>query len=227
MTEDATLHISESSPALHYGQEAFEGLKAYRTKDGSIQLFRPDENAKRLQRTADRLLMPQVPVEKFVDACKKVVRANEEYVPPYGTGATLYLRPLLIGVGDIIGVHPADEYIFTIFAMPVGNYFKGGLAPTNFLIQDEYDRAAPHGTGAAKVGGNYAASMLPGKLPMILISLMLSTLTQQPTLRLKKSVLQTSLGLQQIMSSLLRLAHLSCHQLRNSHCFTWLKIVLV
>ena len=164
LTEDATLHISESSPALHYGQEAFEGLKAYRTKDGSIQLFRPDENAKRLQRTADRLLMPQVPVEKFVDACKKVVRANEEYVPPYGTGATLYLRPLLIGVGDIIGVHPADEYIFTIFAMPVGNYFKGGLAPTNFLIQDEYDRAAPHGTGAAKVGGNYAASMLPGKI---------------------------------------------------------------
>ena len=164
LTEDATLHISEASPALHYGQEAFEGLKAYRTKDGSIQLFRPDENAKRLQRTADRLLMPQVPVDKFVDACKQVVRANEEYVPPYGTGATLYLRPLLIGVGDIIGVHPADEYIFTIFAMPVGNYFKGGLAPTNFLIQDDYDRAAPHGTGAAKVGGNYAASMLPGKI---------------------------------------------------------------
>ena len=108
--------------------------------------------------------MPQVPVDKFVDACKQVVRANEEYVPPYGTGATLYLRPLLIGVGDTIGVHPADEYIFTIFAMPVGNYFKGGLAPTNFLIQDEYDRAAPHGTGAAKVGGNYAASMLPGKI---------------------------------------------------------------
>ena len=108
LTEDATLHISESSPALHYGQEDFEGLKAYRTKDGSIQLFRPDENAKRLQRTADSLLMPQVPVDKFVDACKQVVRANEEYVPPYGTGATLYLRPLLIGVGDIIGVHPAE-----------------------------------------------------------------------------------------------------------------------
>ena len=164
LTEDATLHLSESSPSLHYGQQAFEGLKAYRTKDGSIQLFRPDQNAKRLQRTADRLLMPQVPVDMFVDACKAVVKANEEYVPPYGTGATLYLRPLLIGVGDIIGVHPADEYIFTIFAMPVGNYFKGGLVPTNFLIQDEYDRAAPHGTGAAKVGGNYAASMLPGKI---------------------------------------------------------------
>jgi len=155
LTEDATLHLSESSPSLHYGQQAFEGLKAYRTKDGSVQLFRPDQNAKRLQRTADRLLMPQVPVDMFVDACKAVVKANEEYVPPYGTGATLYLRPLLIGVGDIIGVHPADEYIFTIFAMPVGNYFKGGLVPTNFLIQDEYDRAAPHGTGAAKVGGNY------------------------------------------------------------------------
>lgn len=164
LTEDATLHISESSPSLHYGQQAFEGLKAYRTKDGSVQLFRPDENAKRLQRTADRLLMPQVPTDMFVDACKQVVRANEEFVPPYGTGGTLYLRPLLIGVGDIIGVKPAEEYIFTIFAMPVGNYFKGGLVPTNFLIQDEYDRAAPHGTGAAKVGGNYAASMLPGKI---------------------------------------------------------------
>lgn len=163
LTEDATLHISESSPSLHYGQQAFEGLKAYRTKDGSIQLFRPDQNALRLQRTADRLLMPQVPVEMFVEACKQVVKANADYVPPYGTGGTLYLRPLLIGVGDIIGVKPADEYIFTIFAMPVGNYFKGGLAPTNFLIQDEYDRAAPNGTGAAKVGGNYAASLLPGK----------------------------------------------------------------
>lgn len=163
LTEDATLHMSESSPALHYGQQAFEGLKAYRTKDGSIQLFRPDQNAERLQRTADRLLMPQVPTEMFVEACKAVARANHDYVPPYGTGGTLYLRPLLIGVGDIIGVKPAEEYIFTVFAMPVGNYFKGGLAPTNFLIQDKYDRAAPHGTGAAKVGGNYAASLLPGQ----------------------------------------------------------------
>ncbi|BCP59701.1 branched-chain amino acid aminotransferase [Streptococcus suis] len=163
LTEDAELHISESSPALHYGQQAFEGLKAYRTKEGKLQLFRPDQNAERLQRTADRLLMPQVPTELFIEACKQVVKANADYVPPYGTGGTLYLRPLLIGVGDIIGVKPADDYIFTVFAMPVGNYFKGGLAPTNFLIQDEYDRAAPNGTGAAKVGGNYAASLLPGK----------------------------------------------------------------
>lgn len=163
LTEDATLHLSESSPALHYGQQAFEGLKAYRTKDGSIQLFRPDQNAERLQRTAERLLMPQVPTEMFIEACKEVASANSDYVPPYGTGGTLYLRPLLIGVGDVIGVKPAEDYIFTVFAMPVGNYFKGGLAPTNFLIQDQYDRAAPHGTGAAKVGGNYAASLLPGQ----------------------------------------------------------------
>lgn len=163
LTDDATLHISESSPALHYGQQAFEGLKAYRTKDGSIQLFRPDQNAERLQRTADRLLMPHVPTDKFIAAVKSVVRANEEFVPPYGTGATLYIRPLLISVGDIIGVKPAEEYIFTVFAMPVGSYFKGGLTPTNFIVSKEYDRAAPNGTGAAKVGGNYAASLLPGK----------------------------------------------------------------
>ena len=164
LTEDATLHMSESSPCLHYGQQAFEGMKAYRTKDGSVQLFRPDQNAKRLQRTSDRLLMPQVPTDMFVDAVKQVVRANEEYVPPYGTGGTLYIRPRLLGVGDIIGVKPADEYIFTVFAMPVGNYFKGGLIPTNFIVSDKYDRAAPYGTGAAKVGGNYAASLLPGQM---------------------------------------------------------------
>lgn len=163
LTEDSKLHISESSTAINYGQQAFEGLKAYRTKDGSIQLFRPDENAKRLQRTADRLMMPRVPVEKFVEACKSVVKANQDYVPPYGTGGTLYLRPLLIGVGDILGVQPAQEYIFTIFAVPVGSYFKGGVSPTNFIVSEDFDRAAPHGTGAAKVGGNYAGSLLPGK----------------------------------------------------------------
>lgn len=163
LVEDATLHISESSPALHYGQQAFEGLKAYRTKAGAIQLFRPDQNAQRLQRTADRLLMECPSTAQFIEACKQVVKANQDFVPPYGSGGTLYLRPLLIGVGDIIGVKPATEYIFTVFAMPVGSYFKGGLQPTNFLIQDAYDRAAPNGTGAAKVGGNYAASLLPGQ----------------------------------------------------------------
>ncbi|MFZ2918536.1 MAG: branched-chain amino acid aminotransferase [Trichococcus flocculiformis] len=162
MTTDNKVRISEGSPVLHYGQSCFEGMKAYRTKDGSINLFRPEENAKRMINSCQRLLMPEFPVEKFVEAAKAVVKANEKWVPPYNTGSTLYLRPYLMGVGDNIGVSPATEYIFSIFAMPVGPYFKGGLTPTNFIVSD-YDRAAPHGTGAAKVGGNYASSLLPGK----------------------------------------------------------------
>lgn len=162
MTTDNKVHISEGSPVLHYGQSCFEGMKAYRTKDGSINLFRPEENAKRMINSCQRLLMPEFPVEKFVEAAKAVVKANEKWVPPYNTGSTLYLRPYLMGIGDNIGVSPATEYIFSIFAMPVGPYFKGGLTPTNFIVSD-YDRAAPHGTGAAKVGGNYASSLLPGK----------------------------------------------------------------
>jgi len=161
LTEDNTLHISEGSTALHYGQQCFEGLKAYRCEDGSINLFRVDQNAKRINTSARRLMMPDVPEEKFIDAIKQVVIANEEYVPPYGSGGTLYIRPLLIGIGDSIGVKPAPEYIFTVFCMPVGSYFKGGLKPSNFVVSD-YDRAAPSGTGAVKVGGNYASSLLPG-----------------------------------------------------------------
>ena len=163
LTTDNTLHINEGSTALHYGQQCFEGLKAYRCKDGSINLFRPDENAKRMQKSCERLLMPQVPTELFIRACKEVVKANEEWLAPYGTGATLYLRPFVIGVGENIGVRTAPEFIFCVFCCPVGAYFKGGLAPSNFLVSD-YDRAAPSGTGAAKVGGNYAASLYPGKL---------------------------------------------------------------
>ena len=163
LVTENTLTISEGSTALHYGQQAFEGLKAYTRKDGKIQLFRPDRNAARMQSTADRLLMPRVSTEKFIDACDQVVKANWKYVPPYGTGATLYLRPFLIGVGDNIGVRAAPEYIFGVFCMPVGPYFKGGMAPVNFMVS-EYDRAAPHGTGAAKVGGNYAGSLLPHEL---------------------------------------------------------------
>lgn len=162
LTTDNKVHISEGSPVLHYGQSCFEGMKAYRTKDGSINLFRPEENAKRMIQSCQRLLMPEYPVEKFVEAAKAVVKANEKWVPPYNTGSTMYLRPYLMGVGDNIGVSPANEYIFSIFVMPVGPYFKGGLTPTNFIVSD-YDRAAPHGTGAAKVGGNYASSLLPGK----------------------------------------------------------------
>lgn len=163
LIEDNVLHISESSTALHYGQQCFEGLKAYRTKSGDMHLFRPDQNAARMQNTCRRILMPEVPTEKFVDACKKVAEANASYVPPYGTGATLYLRPLVIGVGDILGVKPAEEYLFVVFCSPVGPYFKGGMTPVNFNVS-AYDRAAPHGTGAAKVGGNYGGSLLPHKL---------------------------------------------------------------
>lgn len=163
LVEDNKLCISEASTALHYGQQCFEGLKAYRTKEGKIQLFRPDQNAKRMIDSCRRLLMPEVPVEKFIDACVQVAKANEAYVAPYGTGATLYLRPFVIGVGDNIGVKPAPEYIFCVFCVPVGPYFKGGMNPVNFMISD-YDRAAPHGTGAAKVGGNYAASLHPHEI---------------------------------------------------------------
>lgn len=158
LVEDNKLTISEGSSSLHYGQQCFEGLKAYSTKDGGIQLFRPDENAKRMQKSCDGVMMPQVPVEKFIDAVTQVVKANEAWVPPYGTGATLYIRPFVIGVGDNIGVKPAPEYIFSVFCMPVGPYFKGGMNPVNF-VTTEYDRAAPHGTGKIKVGGNYAASL--------------------------------------------------------------------
>lgn len=161
LTEDNRLAISEASTALHYGQQCFEGLKAYRCKDGSINLFRPDQNARRMQRSCERLLAPLVSEEKFIDACRQVILANEHFIPPYGTGGALYLRPFLIGVGDNMGVNSAPEFIFSVFCIPVGNYFKHGLSPSNFVVS-EYDRAAPQGTGAAKVGGNYAASLLPG-----------------------------------------------------------------
>lgn len=159
LTEDNYLNIGESAPCLHYGQQCFEGLKAYRTADGGIQLFRVEENAKRMNSSCERLLMPEIPVEKFIKACIDVVKANEAYIPPYGTGGSLYLRPMTLGVGNSISVKPATEYLFTVFCMPVGPYFKGGMTPVNFMVSD-YDRAAAQGTGQQKVGGNYAASML-------------------------------------------------------------------
>lgn len=162
LTTDNKVHISEGSTALHYGQQCFEGLKAYRCADGSINLFRPEQNARRMKRSCERLLMPAFPEERFLDALQQVVRANAHWIPPYGTGGSLYIRPFMIGIGDNIGVAPAPEYLFSIFVIPVGAYFKGGLTPTNFIIS-EYDRAAPVGTGASKVGGNYAASLLAGK----------------------------------------------------------------
>lgn len=146
LVEDDMISIHVSSTCLHYGQESFEGLKAYRTKSGKVQLFRPDMNSKRINATADRMLMPQIPEELFIRACKEVVKANEEFIPPYGTGGSLYLRPMEIGVGANLGVRPAPEYMFIIFVSPVGAYFKGGMSPVNF-ITTEYDRAAAHGTG--------------------------------------------------------------------------------
>ena len=160
LVEDNMLTISEASTALHYAQQCFEGLKAYRCKDGNIQIFRPDQNAKRMNKTNLRVLMPQISEEQFIDACVEVVKANEAFVPPYGTGATLYLRPFMIGVGHNIGVKPAREYLFSVFCLPVGPYFKGGQIPVNYAVTD-FDRAAPSGTGGAKVGGNYAASLQP------------------------------------------------------------------
>ena len=159
LTESNTITLSEASTALHYGQQCFEGLKAYRRKDGKVQLFRPDQNAKRMINSCRRILMPEFPEEKFIKACIDVVKANEAYIPPYGTYGSLYLRPYIIGVGDNLGVKPAPEFIFSVFCSPVGAYFKGGMVPVNFNVSD-YDRAAPNGTGGAKVGGNYAASML-------------------------------------------------------------------
>ena len=161
-SENITLHMAAT--CLHYGQEAFEGLKAFRGKDGKVRIFRLEANAERLQSTCDGILMPQLPTEKFREMVTKVVKMNERFVPPYESGASLYIRPLLIGTGPQVGVHPADEYLFMIFVMPVGPYFKGGFATNPYVVIRQYDRSAPLGTGIYKVGGNYAASMKANKL---------------------------------------------------------------
>ena len=163
LTEDPYLSIEESATSLHYGQQCFEGLKAYRTKTNGIQLFRPDCNAKRMQESCRRLLMPEVPENQFIDACCRVVKANDSYVPPYGSGASFYIRPFVAGAGDNLGLKTAPKFIFRVFGCPVGPYFKSGLKPIRLCIS-EYDRAAPYGTGAVKVGGNYAAGLYPHEL---------------------------------------------------------------
>ena len=156
---EETITMPMAATCLHYGQEAFEGLKAFRGKDGDIRIFRPEENAKRMQETADYIKMAPLPAEKFVEAVKKVVKLNEKFIPPYGTGAALYIRPLLIGVSAKVGVHPSDEYLFVVFVSPVGPYYKNGFKPIDVIVDREHDRAAPLGTGHIKVGGNYAASL--------------------------------------------------------------------
>lgn len=158
LTEDANVVISECAGVLQYAQTCFEGLKAYTTEDGHIVTFRPDLNAERMEASALRLEMPAFPKERFIDAVEKVVEANAAYVPPYGSGATLYIRPYMFGSNPVIGVKPATEYQFRMFCTPVGPYFKGGVKPITIRVCD-YDRAAPHGTGHIKAGLNYAMSL--------------------------------------------------------------------
>ncbi|MGQ8337444.1 branched-chain amino acid aminotransferase [Sunxiuqinia sp. A32] len=163
ISDSETVNMHIAATCLHYGQQAFEGLKAFMGKDGKVRVFRMTENAKRMQHSCDGILMPQLPVEKFNEAVRLAVKKNMSFVPPYGCGASLYIRPLLIGTGPEIGVKPSEEYLFMIFVMPVGPYFPEGFKPTDLLIMRQYDRAAPQGTGKYKVGGNYAASLAAGK----------------------------------------------------------------
>ncbi|MBQ8129035.1 MAG: branched-chain amino acid aminotransferase [Clostridia bacterium] len=158
LIDDPTVHISECAGILHYCQEIFEGLKAYTTKDGSIVTFRPDLNAERMMDSARRMEMPPFPKERFLAAVDEVVRANAAWVPPYGSGATLYIRPYMFATGIVIGVKPATEYQFRILVTPVGPYFKGGAKPITICVSD-FDRAAPRGTGHIKAGLNYAMSL--------------------------------------------------------------------
>jgi branched-chain amino acid aminotransferase len=161
-SEYIPLHIAAT--CLHYGQEAFEGLKAFKGKDGKIRIFRMRENALRMQSSAQGIRMAEVPVDLFEKAVVEAVKRNERFVPPYESGASLYIRPLLIGTSAQVGVKPADEYLFILFVTPVGPYFKEGFKTTPVGIYREYDRAAPHGTGTYKVGGNYAASLVAGEI---------------------------------------------------------------
>lgn len=158
LTQDANITMSECAGVLQYAQTVFEGMKAYTTQDGRIVIFRPDLNAQRMADSARRLEMPVFPEEKFVEAVIETVKANKEYVPPYGSGATLYIRPYMFGISPVIGVKPADEYQFRVFATPVGPYFKGGAKPITIKVSD-FDRAAPNGTGHIKAGLNYAMSL--------------------------------------------------------------------
>lgn len=156
------INMHMAATTLHYGQEAFEGLKAFMGKDGKTRIFRMDENALRLQSSCEGILMPVLPVEKFTEAVRLAVRMNQRFIPPHDSGASLYIRPLLIGTSPEIGVKPAREYLFIVFVMPVGPYFPEGFKPTDLVIMRNFDRTAPLGTGKYKVGGNYAASMNAG-----------------------------------------------------------------
>lgn len=161
-TYDITLSVA--SNCLHYGQAIFEGLKAFTCQDGKVRIFRPEANGKRLNSSARHLLMPEFPVDRFVEAVRQVVAANIEYVPPFGTGGSLYIRPVMIGTSPQIGVGASQVYELIIMVVPVGAYYKGGIKGVDAMISRDYDRAAPHGTGHIKVAGNYAASLYPAKI---------------------------------------------------------------
>lgn len=161
ISSSETINIHMAATCLHYGQEAFEGMKAFRGVDEKIRVFRWEENARRMRRSAEGVMMAEVPDELFYEMMVKVIKLNEKFIPPHGTGSALYLRPLLIGTGPQVGVKPAGEYLFLIFVGPVGPYFKEGFKPVRMQIVKDYDRCAPLGTGHIKVGGNYAASLKP------------------------------------------------------------------
>lgn len=164
VSSETTINIHMAATCLHYGQEAFEGMKAFRGKDGKVRLFRAEENAKRMRRSCEGIMMAPMPEELFLQAIDLVVKKNIDYVPPYESGASLYIRPIIIGLGEQVGVKPANEYLFLVFVSPVGPYFKEGFKPTAMAIMRGYDRAAPLGTGTFKVGGNYAASLKSGMI---------------------------------------------------------------
>lgn len=164
VSSSANVEVHMAATCLHYGQEAFEGMKAFKGKDGKIRLFRVQENAKRLQASSDGIMMAKFPIDKFEEAIRKVVQLNERFVPPYESGSSLYIRPLLLGMSAQVGVAPAKDYLFLVFVTPVGPYFKEGFKPSKVCILRGYDRAAPKGTGAIKVGGNYAASLKAGMI---------------------------------------------------------------
>ncbi|MEJ2052648.1 MAG: aminotransferase class IV, partial [Calditrichaceae bacterium] len=163
IVEEDTINLSIASTCLHYGQECFEGIKVFEQENGTVTIFRADQNARRMHDTAKKILMEPFPEDKFLEAIFRVVQHNKRFIPPYGYGASLYIRPLLLGVSGIIGVKPSTEYIFMVFVTPVGPYFKTGLKPIPLIVEESMDRAAPEGVGDVKVGGNYAAGLRVSK----------------------------------------------------------------
>jgi branched-chain amino acid aminotransferase len=159
LSKEETIPMHIAATCLHYGQECFEGLKAFETRSGDTVVFRIDENAKRFARSCKKIMMEPVPEETFIEGVFRAINANRRFLPPYGTGASLYIRPIMLGTGPQVGVKPATEYLFIVFVTPVGPYFKTGFKPVNLIVEEEVDRAAPQGVGDVKVGGNYAAGL--------------------------------------------------------------------